>query len=98
MGVYRLRRSAYRLASSFNFRGRLKQLFYVLTDDKIGSGPRPAPHSLQNNQKAPAPQVLPGTSQDSEPNLESVVAADQTGAERKRKADDAPATRGKSRR
>jgi hypothetical protein len=43
-----LLRLAYRLAGSFNFRGRLRQLFYVLTDDKIGSGPRPAPHSLQN--------------------------------------------------
>jgi len=24
----------------------LRQIFYILTDDKIGSGPRPAPHSL----------------------------------------------------
>jgi hypothetical protein len=40
-------RSAYKLAGSFNFRGRLRQLFYVLTDDRVGSGPRPAPHSLQ---------------------------------------------------
>jgi hypothetical protein len=42
---------AYRLAGSFNLRGRLKQLFHVLTDDKIGSGPRLAPHSLQGTQK-----------------------------------------------
>jgi hypothetical protein len=29
-------------------RGRLKQLFHVLTDDNIGSGPRPEPNSLQD--------------------------------------------------
>ncbi len=29
-------------------RGRLKQLFLVLTDDNIGSGPRPEPNSLQD--------------------------------------------------
>jgi hypothetical protein len=40
--------AAYRLAGSFNFRGRLRQIFGVLTDDKVGSGPRPAPHSLQH--------------------------------------------------
>jgi len=86
------------LASSFNFRGRLKQLFYVLTDDKIGSGPRPAPHSLQNNQKAPVTQAPPEASQDSETNPGSAAATDQVGAERKRKADDTPSTRGKSKR
>ncbi len=45
-------RAAYRLAGSFNLRGRLRQLFHVLTDDKIGSGPRPAPHSLQHPPKS----------------------------------------------
>jgi hypothetical protein len=29
-------------------RGRLRQLFHVLTDDNIGSGPRPEPNSLQD--------------------------------------------------
>jgi hypothetical protein len=29
-------------------RGRLRQLFFVLSDDNIGSGPRPEPHSLQD--------------------------------------------------
>ncbi len=45
-------RAAYRLAGSFNLRGRLRQLFHVLTDDKIGSSPRPAPHSLQHPPKS----------------------------------------------
>ncbi len=40
--------AAYRLAGSFNMRGRLRQLFYVLNDDSIGSGPRPEPNSLQD--------------------------------------------------
>ncbi len=40
--------TAYRLAGSFNLRGRLRQLFVVLSDDNIGSGPRPEPHSLQD--------------------------------------------------
>jgi hypothetical protein len=29
-------------------RGKLRRLFYVLSDDHIGSGPRPAPHSLED--------------------------------------------------
>jgi hypothetical protein len=29
-------------------RGRLRQLFFVLADDNIGSGPRPEPNSLQD--------------------------------------------------
>jgi hypothetical protein len=29
-------------------RGRLRQLFFVLTDDLVGSGPRPEPNSLQD--------------------------------------------------
>jgi hypothetical protein len=29
-------------------RGRLRQLFGVLTDDNVGSGPRPEPNSLQD--------------------------------------------------
>jgi hypothetical protein len=39
-------RSAHLLASSFNFQGRVRKLFYVLTDDKIGSGPRLRPGVL----------------------------------------------------
>jgi hypothetical protein len=40
--------SLWPLASSFNMRGKLRRLFYVLSDDHIGSGPRPAPHSLKD--------------------------------------------------
>jgi hypothetical protein len=40
--------AAYCLAGSFNMRGRLRQLFHVLTDDNVGSGPRPEPNSLQD--------------------------------------------------
>jgi len=29
-------------------RGRLRQLFVVLSDDNVGSGPRPEPNSLQD--------------------------------------------------
>ncbi len=39
-------RSAHLLASSFNFQGRVQKLFYVLTDDKIGSGPHLCPGVL----------------------------------------------------
>jgi hypothetical protein len=37
---------AHLLASSFNFQGRVKKTFYVLTDGKVGSGPRLRPGSL----------------------------------------------------
>ncbi len=39
-------RLAHALASSFNFQGRVKKTFYVLTDDKVGAGPRLRPNSL----------------------------------------------------
>jgi len=39
-------RLAHALASSFNFQGQVKKIFYILSDDKIGSGPRLKPHSL----------------------------------------------------
>jgi hypothetical protein len=29
-------------------RGRLRQLFHVLRDDNVGSGPRPEPNSMQD--------------------------------------------------
>ncbi len=45
-------RAAYRLAGSFNMCGRLRQLFHVLTDDNVGSGPRPEPNSLQDPPKS----------------------------------------------
>ncbi len=39
-------RHAYRLAGSFNnFHGRLTAIFYLLSDDKVGSTPRFAPGS-----------------------------------------------------
>ncbi len=41
--IYRL---AHALASSFNFQGRVKKTFYVITDDKVGAGPRLRPNSL----------------------------------------------------
>jgi len=34
------------LAGAFNFQGRVRKTFYVLTDDKIGSGPRLKPGVL----------------------------------------------------
>jgi hypothetical protein len=41
------------MAGSFNnFHGRLHSLFYVLSDDKMGSMPRFAPGSLANRQLA----------------------------------------------
>ncbi len=46
--VYLFDSEAYKLAGSFNMRGRLRQLFFVLTDDNIGSEPRPEPNSLQD--------------------------------------------------
>ncbi len=41
--TYRL---AHALARSFNFQGRVHKIFYVLTDDKVGAGPRLPPQSL----------------------------------------------------
>jgi len=40
--TYRL---AHALARSFNFQGRVHKIFYVLTDDKVGAGPRLPPQS-----------------------------------------------------
>lgn len=37
---------AHALARSFNFQGRVNKIFYVLTDDKVGAGPRLQPQSL----------------------------------------------------
>jgi hypothetical protein len=37
---------AHALANSFNFQGRVKKIFYVLTDDKVGAGPRLRPNAL----------------------------------------------------
>jgi hypothetical protein len=37
---------AHLLASSFNFQGKVKKTFFVLTDDKVGSGPRLRPGVL----------------------------------------------------
>jgi len=39
-------RLAHALARSFNFQGRVNKIFYVLKDDKVGSGPRLQPQSL----------------------------------------------------
>jgi hypothetical protein len=39
-------RMAHLLAGSFNFQGKVKKMFYVLSDDKIGSGARLRPGIL----------------------------------------------------
>ncbi len=101
-------RAAYHLAGSFNLRGRLRQLFHVLTDDKIGFGPRPAPNSLQHTSK-PAPVVAPAddsqavkvTAPATDPaDSDTSVKSLPSGKQVKRKADDTPGTasRGKNRR
>jgi hypothetical protein len=38
------------LASSFNFQGKVQKTFYVLTDDKVGAGPRLRPQALLKDQ------------------------------------------------
>jgi len=53
---------AHALARSFNFQGRVKKTFYVLTDDKVGAGPRLQPNSLakepnQDNAQAATMEV-----------------------------------------
>jgi hypothetical protein len=65
-------RLAHALASSFNFQGRVKKTFFVLTDDKVGSGPRLRPQSLlKETDKNPSTDKGPEPSQpmetDSEP-------------------------------
>lgn len=104
-------RSAYKLASSFNLRGHLRQLFHVLSDDKIGSGPRLAPHSLQHAQKAPQQQsTAPATTAQTEktpptepmvtdqPDSDSDGTSSQVslGRQVKRKANDSASQHGKS--
>ncbi len=44
--VYVPSRLAHLLAGSFNFQGKVKKIFYVLSDDKIGSGARLKPGIL----------------------------------------------------
>jgi hypothetical protein len=56
-------RLAHALASSFNFQGRVKKTFYVLTDDKVGSGPRLRPQALI---KDPSKDVEPTNSMEVE--------------------------------
>jgi hypothetical protein len=103
--------AAYKLAGSFNLRGRLRQLFHVLSDDKIGSGPRLAPNSLQHAQKNPQQQT-PSTTVSAQ--VEATTATepmvtDQPDSDRdgttgkansgrpvKRKSDDSTQQRGKS--
>jgi hypothetical protein len=56
-----LLRHAYRIAGSYNnFHGRLHKLFYVLSDDRMGSSGRLAPGSLaqrQNPEQADTDEV-----------------------------------------
>jgi hypothetical protein len=52
-------RAAHLLASSFNFQGRVKKLFYVLTDDKVGSGPRLKPGVLSKSPEKAKDQDQP---------------------------------------
>ncbi len=66
-------RAAHLLASSFNFQGRIKKLFYVLTDDKVGSGPRLKPGVLSKG-----PEKVQGDDQPMETDPDnSEVAANQ---------------------
>jgi len=67
-GAYFPSRKAYLLAGAFNFQGRVKKTFYVLTDDKIGSGPRLKPGVLS---KKPAAEK-----QDSDSTMETDASAE----------------------
>jgi len=60
---------AHLLASSFNFQGRVKKTFYVLTDDKVGSGPRLRPGTL--SQGPPVEEVQPMETEQSGPSGQS---------------------------
>jgi hypothetical protein len=60
---------AHLLASSFNFQGRVKKTFFVLTDDKIGSGPRLRPSSL--SQGPSTEEVQPMETEQSEQSEQS---------------------------
>jgi hypothetical protein len=54
-------RRAYALCSSFNnFHGKMRAMFYVLSDDHIGSTPKPAPGSLAE----PSVQAVGGATTD----------------------------------
>jgi hypothetical protein len=68
--VFVLCRLAHALASSFNFQGRVKKTFYVLTDDKVGAGPQLRPNSLAKDSGKSAndsgKSVGQGTSRDTD--------------------------------
>ncbi len=96
---------AHLLASSFNFQGKVKKTFYVLTDDKVGSGPRLRPGSLSQE---PAPEeVQPMETDSTEQSTSSskplktpgkaikspTLAAKLSAQSAKRKATDPPAPR-----
>jgi hypothetical protein len=93
-------RLAHALASSFNFQGRVRKTFFVLTDDKVGAGPRLRPQALLKPAETdPAqPMEIDGsTSQpvptSRQPAPELTLAAKLAAAKRKAsEAADAPAT------
>jgi len=93
---------AHLLASSFNFQGKVKRTFFVLTDDKVGSGPRLRPGSLSQEPTPEEVQPMETDSTDQStsssktsnkatktPTLASKLAAQAV----KRKATDPPAPR-----
>jgi hypothetical protein len=93
-----LSRAAYLLARSFNFQGRVKKIFYVLTDDKIGSGPRlkpgvlsqkPAPDDTASPMETDADTGSGSTSQPPPPQQPS-LAAKLAAQANKRKATETP--------
>ncbi len=60
------------MAGAFNFQGKVKKTFYILTDDKIGSGPRLKPGVL--SKKPPAEK------QDDDPPMEIDAHAEDSAA------------------
>ncbi len=104
LSVLPLYRMAHLLASSFNFQGRVRKTFFVLTDDKVGSGPRLRPGSL--SQEPAAEEVQPMETDHSEQSTStqaqhktpsngpktSTLASKLAAQAVKRKATDTPAT------
>ncbi len=94
---------AHLLAASFNFQGRVRRTFYVLTDDKVGSGPRLRPGSLskepaleevQPMETEPTEPTKQSTSSNTQPkpSSQATLAAKLAAQALKRKASDQPDT------
>jgi hypothetical protein len=70
-------RLAQALASSFNYQGRVRKTFYVLSDDKVVAGVRRTPLASKSSTSTETVQPM---ETDTEPAVAPVVPSQPTGA------------------